>query len=584
MIQQQISEETLSPQRVQEKADILETNLFKSVSRQTDPSRIHLKINRENFPDAVIHKALLHLMPRFNVSPRHFILGLRDLLQKDIPKDKPEKFEKLLTQEDETLYDDSNIAARNFEAIASKTELEIIVSGIPEIKTQHGEIAQSFFNHEQSPGKLLKDGVINFKEINKFPIVNAGDNLFYITHERQGRQGVSFDGKLIPVEEAKPFIINIGPGIKKIDDPDETGKSKGYFLQARTTGVVVIDRDELQVIRSVDIREEIEILKLDYSTGNIGTQYTCPVQMKIGVMCNGFKLRVNGKVEATIVDGGEIITNNEASIIKAQFGSSIMALKDIRIDSAGHSTIISERGTITIGRELIDSKVSSPRLVFEKTKGLITNNRIESENLSLKGLYFSGENIIHFGNNLFVEKEKLIKSRENIRADKLQFSNNEKLLMGQLQLELKRLAKLTVGDSELVKHIKPIIMATSTMDFETIYREMALLEKKNNTKVVVNVRKLFETLEKLPQSIEACRLRESTANDNIDEVNNRMSLMKLSIEGFLRRAATLKIFCGIIKDEKAVEPDFMLESDDIEDKHIKVTGTWSQHKGFEFVQ
>jgi len=584
IIQQQDKKENLSPQRVQEKADILETNLFKSIAKQTDPSKLQIKINRANFPDAVIHKALLQLMPRFNVKPRDYLLGLRDLLQKDIPSDKPEIFEKNLTDADETLYDDLNIISRKFEAIASKNELIIIVNGIPEIKSIHGEIAKSFFNHEESPGKLLKDGVINFKEINKYPIVNADDNLFYITHEKQGKQGISFDGKVIPVDEAKPFVIHTGPGIKKTDDPDETGKSRGYFLQALKTGVVALGRDEQRVVNSIDITEEVEVKKLDYSVGNVGSQYTCPIRMKVGVICNGFKIRVHGKVEATVVDGGEIITNNEAVITNAQSGSTVMALKDIHIDSATRSKIISESGTVTINRELIDSQLSSPRVVFEKSKGLITNNKIEAENLILTGLYFSGENIIHFGNTLFVEKENLIKSRENLKAEKLQFSNTEKLLMGKLQLDLKRMIKLTIADHDLVKLIKPIIIATNTMDFETIYKGMDLLEKSNNTKVVADVRKLFETLEKLPQSIKACEYKESGLNETMNEIDRKMSSMKLSIEGFLRRAATIKIFCGISGDKKIIEPDFMIESDDTENKFIKVTGTYSLYKGFEFVQ
>ena len=584
IIEQPASKEIVSPARIQEKADILETNLFKSISKQTDPSKMHIKINRANFPDAVINKALLHLMPRFNVNPRDYLLGLRDLLQKDIPSDKLEKFEKNLDDTEEKFYDDLNVTTRSFEAIASKKELEIIVRGIPAIKSINGQIAKSFFNHEQSPGELLKDGVIDFKEINKYPIVNAGEKLFYITHEKPGKQGLSFDGKLIPVDEAKPFIIHIGPGVGKIDDLDETGKSRGYTLRAKTTGVIILTRNEQHDITGIEISDEIQVKKLDYSTGNIGTQYTCPIKMKIGVICNGFKIRVNGKVEATVVDGGEIITNNEAVITKTQSGSIIMALKNIRIDSVSHSKIISEYGTITINRELIDSKVSSPNLVFEKIKGLITNNKIETESLSLTHLYFSGENIIHFGNNLFVKKKELIKSREGIRADRLKLTNTEKVLMGQLQLELKRMTKLTIADHDLVKQIKPLIIATKTMDYEMIYAKMDLIQKRNNTKVVARVRKLFEALEKIPQSIKACELRESTLNEKMDEINQRMRSMKLSIEGFLRRAGTIKIFCGIPEDNKVLEPDFMVESDDTGNKFIKVTGTYSPNKGFEFVQ
>lgn len=583
IIHPQSSKETLSPKRVQEKADILETNLFKSIPRQTDPSKISLKINRVNHPDIVINKAFGQLLPRFNIIPREYVLGLKNLLQKDIPPDKQEKFIKNIYNVDEELCDDLPIVTRVFEAIVSKKELEIIVSGIRQIDGIRGEISKSFFDHEQSPGKLLKDGVINFKEINKYPIVNADEKLFYITHEKQGKQGVSFDGKIISVEEAKPFIIHIGSGVEKIDDLDETGKSKGYFLQSQKTGVIILNKNEQGVITGIEISDEVEVKKLDYSTGNIGTQYTCPIRMKIGVICNDFKIRVNGKVEATIVDGGEVITNNDAVILKAQSGSTVMALKDITIDSATHSKIISERGAVTINKELIDSEVSSPKMIFAKSKGLLANNKIEIEQLSLNGLYFSGENIIYLGKNLFIEKMALIKSHEKLSADILKLSNTKKELMEKLQLELKRMMKLTIADNDLVKYIKPLIIAAKAMNYETIYREMDLIQKRNNTKVVANVRKLFESLEKIPQSMKACEYREATFNENINELNQRVASMKLIIEGFLRRAATIKIFCGIT-NRNVIEPDFMAESDDTGNKFIKVSVTYSPHKGFEFVQ
>jgi len=156
IIEQPASKEIVSPARIQEKADILETNLFKSISKQTDPSKMHIKINRANFPDAVINKALLHLMPRFNVNPRDYLLGLRDLLQKDIPSDKLEKFEKNLDDTEEKFYDDLNVTTRSFEAIASKKELEIIVRGIPAIKSINGQIARFLFQPRTKPGGTLK--------------------------------------------------------------------------------------------------------------------------------------------------------------------------------------------------------------------------------------------------------------------------------------------------------------------------------------------------------------------------------------------------------------------------------------------
>ena len=335
---------------------------------------------------------------------------------------------------------------------------------------------------------------------------------------------------------------------------------------------------------------EVEVKKLDYSTGNIGTQFTCPISMKIGEICNDFKIRVNGKVEIQIVDGGQIITNNEAVIGNAQTGSKVMALKDITIDSATHSKFISEHGTITINKALVDCETSSPKIIFEKSKGLIVNNKIETENISLNGLYFSGKNSIYFGNNLFVEKEELLTSRENLRAEKSTLANTQEELTQKLLVELKRMTTQTLAGQEIIKHMKPIIIATKTMDFDIIYKEMDAIQKQNNTKVVSNVRHLFETLEKIPESIHACEYREDSFNETINDINQRMSAMKLTIEGFLRRGATLEIFCGIVDDKtgktdkKVIEPAFKIDSNDTEKKFFTVTGTYSSQNGFEFVQ
>jgi len=585
MMLQQPSKGVLSAKRLQEKADTLETNLFKFISKQNDPIQLQVTINRTLYPDSVICKALLQLTPRFDINPREFFVELRDLLKaKDLSQDKQGEFEIILQNSNETLYDDLSMISRSFGATASKTELTIDVKGIPDVKSIHGKISKSFFNHKQSPGKLSKDGVINFKEINKFPIVNTGDKLFFITHEKQGKQGVGFDGKMIPVEKAQPFIIDIGTRVKKIDVIDETGKSEGYFLQADTTGVVILDRNERGVINGIDISEKIDVRRLDYSTGNVGSHYSCPIQMKIGIICNGFKIRVNGRVEASIVDGGEITTDGEAEIAKMHSGSSVTALKDIRIDSVTHSKIISKTGSVTINRELIDSRIFSPKLVFEKNKGLITNNRITAENIVMTGLFFSGENIIHFGNTLFTEKESLITSQNTIREAGLALLDTQRQLMEKLQLELKRLTKLTIADHELANHIKPLIIATKTMDYEVIFEEIGLIQKRNNTKTVSNVKNIFIALEKIPKAIKGHEQDESKINEELYEINQKAVTMQLSLAGFLKRASTIKIFCGVQDDKKILQPDLVIESDNTEFKQIKVLGTYSTDKGFEFTQ
>ncbi len=575
----------IDPKKIQERADILETNLFKSISKQTDPSRIQIIIDRSKISDQIISKALLQLMPRYNIKPSIYILGLRDLFGKEIAPDEHDVFHTEINDWGNTLHDDEKSISRTFEAIISIETLQVTVTAIPPLPSVDGKIDKSYFDHELSAGKLRKDGVINFREINKYPIVNAGDKLFHIAHEKQGKPGISFDGEPLPVEDAVPLMINIGPGVEKIDDVDDgTFESTGYHLQALTTGVVFLDRDDEGIVRDVRIDNEIEIKRLDYSVGNIGTQFTCPISAKIGIICNGFKIKINGSVQADISEGGEITTNDDAHISLVQSGSNIIAQNNIEISSSSGSTLSSEKGCIRINNELIDSKIFTPVIVFKKDHGLMTNNLIESNELSFKGLYFSGENIIHFGCGLFSEKETLLKTMGIVKNKIQELSNNEKLLMGQLQLELKRMAKLTISDSSLAKHIKPVIIATNTMDYGTINREMDLIQKRNNTKPVFNTRKLFEALEKIPIKVEVYKQKIDTIARQTEDIDRRMGFLKLEIEGMLRKAATIKIFCGNIEGKDASTPDFFLESDGDDSKYVKVAGTYSHNKGFEFVQ
>ncbi len=580
----------LSPKRITDKANILESVLNKSISKQKDPYKMQVVIDRVKFPDAVITKAILQLMPRYSIQPRKYLTPLRGLLEKKISPDETEKFETDLDVEEASEYDDDRSLTRIFEAVASEKNLIITILGVPAKQSRNGAIAKSYFDHELSAGKMLKDGVIDFKEINKYPIVNADDKLFYITNEIQGTPGFSFDGKLMEVKEAQPYIIHTGDGVERIEDLDSTGKSRGFYLKSNKTGVVLQEKNSKGKIISIDIKDMIEINKLDYSTGNIGTRFTCPISLKVTEICGGFKIRVNGRVDADFVDGGEIITNNEAVIIKAQSGSSILALKDITASSVIHSKLISERGTIIIDRELMDSQLSAPKIIFEKSKGLVTNTRFESQDLTLKGCYFSSDNIIYFGNSLFVEEIEARKALSSARAKQQALENNEKMAAGQLQLELKRLARHAAEDPGLVEGVKGLIMAVKTKDYKTIYQQIeAIIQKdeqneRDETKAALNLKNIFETMENAPAAIEVCKKKEQRLKDDIAAIKQQMARMALTIEGTLRSGASIKIFCGIQDDEDPVEPDFILESDTTDTKYIMAKCSYSPGKGFEMIQ
>lgn len=573
----------LPPERIKEKADILENNLYMTISKRKGSSSFQFKLKRSDHPDEVILRALTQLMPRFNVHPRDFVTPLVKTLSEQIQPDKEARFEARLRPADPE-QDSPDETVRTFEAAATPVSIEIIVRGLRKIDGRDGRIEKYFFDHEKSPGQILEDGVINFKEMNTYPTVNQGEYLMSISYDIPGKNGLSFNGNTILARESRPYNISIGEGVVRIEKKPEAGKPAGYFLRAARTGVILLGRDAQKRIRNIDIAGEVRLKKLDYATGNIGTLHTCPISLNVHVICSGFKVRVHGSVEAHVVDGGQVITNDEARITKAQPESEIMALKNIAIASAIRTRIISEKGTITIERELVDSETSSPGIIFEQTKGMLTSSRLEAENIRLKGLLFSGEIRIFFGHNLFVEKKERLKEAENLEVRRKDLEREMLELMERLHMEMKRLTRIGNKYPDLVQYIKPLLQAVQNMDYLMIRKQTEKILQKNSLKVVATVRNFFESLEK-NELKQAVLQKEKTAMEKtLEKINNRMASMKLSFEGYLRRASTIKIFAGEREVKNPGLPDFTIDCEGDQRRYIEISGRYSHKKGFEFAR
>lgn len=572
---------TPSPGRTAEKAAVLENNLYKDISRLTGTSRFQFSLKRSDYTDEVILKALVNLMPRFNIHPSDFFNSLQRALFEPIPPGKALKIQKeLRPAKHEAPYPEG--MDRIFQAAVTPKEIDVVVTGAREIQGRDGRIEKFFFKHEKSPGQMLADGVINFKEINTYPTINEGEYLMFILSEFPGKPGLGFDGNEIIPRQGKPYSIDIGPGITRIEKKSEKGKPDGYFLRAAKTGVILIERNSEEQIRKIDIAGEILLKKLDYATGNIGTVHTCPIGLNVHVVCSGFKVRVQGHVEAYVIDGGQVITNDEAKITKAQPGSEIMAMKDITINSSIRTRIISEKGCLTIRRELVDSEASARGILFEKSKGMVTSSSMEAERLSLKGLLFSGETRIFFGHNLFVERKAKLKESGELEERERSLKEEEEQLSERLHREIKKLTDLGSRDPDLIRFIKPLLAAVQDMDYPVIRREMEMILKKNSTKVVVTVRDLFEALEKNAINLSILDKETDEIKKILDKIEERMNSMKLVLDGYLRRASTIKIFGGEKDIKNPGLPDFIIGCEGDEKRYIEITGAYSRRHGFEF--
>ena len=573
------SPESLSNERVQDKADILENNLFNSISKQNNKIKILFQINRTQYPYPVILQALLQLFPRINIKDPEIMKVLKNLLTRTIPESGELKIKKQLLDLSGSDNPDLTRLSLSMEVLITREQLSIGFKGSPEIPSQDGAIGKSYFNYKACPGLLMKDGVIDFREINKYPIVSAGDNLLFITPEYQGKPGMAFNGKIIQVPKALPLDINLRGGVDLVDSLGNKGKTRGYFLKANRTGVVLLTNSGNK-ITDIEISDKLDINRLDYSIGNIGTEYICPISLKVGIVCSDFKIRVMGTVDINTLEGGEIMTDCQAVIQTIQPYSKVSAREDITFHLARNSVLTSKNGCITIKEQLIESSLFSVGISFEKQRGVLTSNILDAETISLKNIYFCGENKIYFGRRLFSQKKALNESLNSLQKKTLSEKNKTKELMGKLQNELQRLTKTIKTNPMIQDNVKQFIIATRTMAFEILYKELEAISKQMNTKEVSTIKKLLDILSQKLQKNKSRAEDEENINKTIRDIGRKMSKMTLTIHGYLRRAATLKIYIGAQEQNVLQKPELFIESEKDQDTLIKIQGTCNRSEGF----
>lgn len=575
--------EILAKDRLQDKADILESNLFNTISKQKDPTRLQVQIDRKQFPDPVVIKALLQLLPRVNIKAPKLLVFLRKLLLRSIPEGDEIKLKKQLLSLAKTDKPELTHLGVTMAVQISNQMLTVVIRGVPPVPSKDGAIEKAFFDHEGCAGMLRKDGGIDFREINKFPIVKAGDNLFFITPEVQGRSGMGFDGKIIPVPQALPLSFNLKDGVDTVDSLDEKGNKRGYFLRASKTGVVILTRSE-EKITEIEIRNTLDVNRLDYSTGNIGTKFVCPISMKIDTICNGFSIRAMGMVEVGELEGGEVETDSHAIIHSAHPESKVMAKKDIVTHFAKNASLTSRQGNISISDEAVDTDLSAVGINFEKTKGIFTSNTLDGEHIVLKGLYLCGENSLYFGRRLFSEKQEFINARQTLEEEDQALDQKETDLMEGLHNDIKQLTKTLKRNPLLRDNLRAYILATQKMEYKILYKELETIGQTMNTKEVINMKKLLDALRQIPSEKQDIKDKDNALISSINRKERDMSGMVLTVEGFLRRAATLKIFTGENALENLDKPDIFIESKKDKDTLIKIQGSYNKNQGFKITQ
>lgn len=565
--------------KTQDRADILESNLYNAISKQGNPVTLQFQINRETTADEVIIKALLQLFPRLNIKIPQVLILLRKLIMTEVPEGKELKLAKQILSLKGKASPEIAHLGLTLRAFATRERLAVEIKGVPPVPPRDGAIGKAFFDYENCPGTLKADGSIDFREINKYPIVKAGDNLFFITPEVQGRAGMQYDGGIIHVPPAHPLTLALNGGVDAVESITEKNQIRGHFLRASKTGAVLLTRTEGK-ITGIEVRDALDVKRLDYSVGNIGTHYVCPISMRIDTICNDFRIRARGIIEIGELEGGHAETESSATVHTANPGSSVKAEKDIVVHFCKGSTLSSLNGYVTIMEEALDSRIDARGIVFDKYKGIFTGTTLDAEQITLKNIYLCGTSTLHFGRRLFRERDILIEARARLKEDNLTRKAREEGFIEDLQDNIKALTKILKANPLLRDSLKAFLLAAQAMDYPALYRELDAIAQTMNTKEVARIRKRLDFLQTVPEADEAARAKDKAMVQRIAQAEHDMGKISLTVEGRLRRAATLRIITPDPSKEHPEQPDLLVENQTEKDLFVKLQGSYNRSQGF----
>ena len=169
------------------------------------------------------------------------------------------------------------------------------------------------FDYSEKPGRLLPDGTIDFRNINKFPQAKEGQILLSVYEPTQGTPGTDVEGGRIPPKTGNEYSVDAGEGIKTEKRYDD--EEKRYFTAyiAERPGIVICTFEggvhDAEHLRQIEIRNKITVKNIDFSTGNIGDtaeEVRCVADVTVeGDIKGSFAVIIDGNLEVKGAVEGE---------------------------------------------------------------------------------------------------------------------------------------------------------------------------------------------------------------------------------------------------------------------------------------
>jgi len=221
-----------------------------------------------------------------------------------------------------------------------KEETIIIAKGDQPVESHNGRVEYLFQTAYTNPGKIHRDGSIDFRDRGDVPYVEKGNLLAKKTAPVRGSAGIDIYGNEISVPEPDDPLFAAGSGTRLSDD--------SLFIFADANGQPHVD-----AMGTVTVNQEIVIKgDVDFETGNINFDGNIVVK---GTVKDGFHVK-GVSLTANEVEGATIELTGDLNVSNGLRNTTIITVGNVYTKFINKCNILGF-GSFTVLKEIVDSRI-----------------------------------------------------------------------------------------------------------------------------------------------------------------------------------------------------------------------------------
>jgi len=441
-----------------------------------------------------------------------------------------------------------------------------------------------FFDFKIRPGRLLPDGSMDFREVNRFPQASKDQLVFRVYEPTNGVEGTDVMGFPIRAKAGKPSLVKIGDRFYSKDSVDTETNRRIWDYYAEKAGIIICEFQGTpceENLKKISVKNEIKVKDIDFNTGNFkgrNKEIRCKADLVVegdirgcfAVVIDG-SLVVQGGVEGETVDAtGPVVVSFARNFIRS--GS------DMEVGSARKATLIA-KNRLWIKREISEGVVKADVLVI-KPQGsneiLVGRADIEANYINASLINVRNRMEIDVGKGLFQLYSQL-KAQERDLATEIERKKDALKNRGAVFGQKMKLAQSLLGEEE--QPLIPVLKQFATMillgsvGIEKLKSKMAALEEKIGFDLHILIRQLKLMLE-VQEELSELKEKIALLGEQIGKTEKAIDGLSVEMRGKMTESGEIILRCNGY--EKIVTPG------EVEGKPFQLLMKYDSSKGPQF--